>query len=585
VVCCFMTQKYEKSKNCSAELNYANDRGNTIVPCMAQNRTDEGNPYRASGWLGILTAGKLWIDFKSDDQLESRVVQLLTECCSRLCKSETPVGKMVSLNSKMNKKKAPKAQKKKKVRAAAGKMAEGKVIDLPDESSITIPLNQPLEPGDQIELWGFYEYGEKFNFNLIGDSLQQVLIHFDIRPTQNVVVMNNKKDGCWQSEIRDSRVVRKFERGEYDENFHFIVKYEEDKLVFFINGEQLRKSFPIRVPMREGRNVVLKDDEDLGRWKKLKIPEPRITQESKGTSNVKLGEEMILEQALMVGDSIEVWGKYLEGDKYNFNIMRGKGDYLLHFDIRPDSRTICLDSTINTQWPGPLNLHLEDAFEWLAQGCANGDFHIKIEFAEQEMELFVNDKKIQEHIPYIFDLNKATHVVCSVPPGSNQNPWKKISLPKPTQILQSFGTYEFESLSIGDVINFTGHFRKEVDAFAINIMEDMNNLQLHISIRPYEGVVVLNSMANGGWGQEIRAAIPESLSTCGLFDIFVLVEEKSFGIEFSKDEENENVLLDMRMPHRADFTKARYICFRDVKDNVWTELNMPDGTSYAREIF
>ena len=58
-----------------------------IVPCMAQNRTEEGNPYRASGWLGILTAGKLWIDFKSDEQLEMRITQLLTECCSRLCKS------------------------------------------------------------------------------------------------------------------------------------------------------------------------------------------------------------------------------------------------------------------------------------------------------------------------------------------------------------------------------------------------------------------------------------------------------------------------------------------------------------------
>ena len=30
VVCCFMTQKYERSKNCSAELNYANDRGSTV---------------------------------------------------------------------------------------------------------------------------------------------------------------------------------------------------------------------------------------------------------------------------------------------------------------------------------------------------------------------------------------------------------------------------------------------------------------------------------------------------------------------------------------------------------------------------
>ena len=352
--------------------------------------------------------------------------------------------------------------------------------------------------------------------------------------------------------------------------------------MFFINGEQMRKSFPIRVPMREGRNVVFRDNEDLGRWKKLKIPEPRVTQESKGTSNIKLGEEMILEQALVVGDSIEVWGKYQDGEKYNLNIMRGKGDYLLHFDIRPSSNTICLDSTTNTTWPGSLNLDLKEAFYNLARTQPNGDFHIKIEFAEDQMELYVNDVRIEGHIPYIFDLSTATHVICSVPEGSSQSPWKKISLPKPRLILQSFGTYEFENLSIGDVINLTGCYRKEVDAFAINIMQDMQNIQLHISIRPQEGVVVLNSMSNGGWGREVRANIPDSLAECELFDIFVLVEEKRFGIEYSKDGDNENVLLEMKMPHREDFTKARFVCFGGVTDNVWTELNMPDGTSYSR---
>ena len=426
-----------------------------------------------------------------------------------------------------------------------------------------------------------YEYGEKFNFNLVGDDWSQILIHFDIRPSQNVVVMNNKRNGQWQTEIRDSRVVRKFEKGAYDENFNLIVKYDEDKLVFFINGDQLRKSFPIRVPLKEGRNIVLRDDEDLGRWKKLKVPAPRVTQESRGTSDVKLGEEMILEQSLAVGDCIEVWGKYQEGDNYSFNIMRGKGDYLLHFDVRPKEGIVCLDSTVKTQkWTGSLNLHLEDLFKKLAHADPSGNFHIKIEFAENKMNLFVNEMLVEEYIPYAFDLETATHVVCFVPPGSNENPWKKISLPKPRQILQSFGTYEFKSLSIGDAINFTGHFRKDVDAFAIKIMEDPSTVHLHISIRPLEGVVVMNNRE----GQEISAAIPGSLTACELFDLFVLVEEKSFRVEFFKDGENENVLLEMKMNHLAKFTNARYVCFQDVHSNVWTELNMPDGTTYIREV-
>ncbi|XP_063688557.1 uncharacterized protein LOC134821743 [Bolinopsis microptera] len=587
VVCCFMTQKYEKSKNCSAELNYANDRGVVVVPCMAQNRTEDGNPFRASGWLGILTAGKLWLDFKSDEQLEKRIVQLLTECCARLCKSETPVGKMVSMESKMSKKKAP-VQRKKKVRgAAAGQAEEGTVMVLPDERSITVPLNQPLEPGDQIEVWGLYEYGEKFNFNLIGDDLSQILLHFDIRPTENVVVMNNKVNDQWQTEIRDNRVVRKFERGEYDENFNLIVKYDEDKLVFFINGDKMRKSFPIRVPLKEGRNVVLRDEDDLGRWKKLKVPAPRVTQESKGTSDVKLGEEMILEQSLAVGDCIEVWGKHQEGDNYSFNIMRGKGDYLFHFDVRPKEGIVCLDSIVKTQqWTGSLNLHLEDLFKKLAHADPSGNFHIKIEFAENKMILFVNEMLVEEYIPYAFDLDTATHVVCFVPPGSNENPWKKISLPKPRQILQSFGTYEFKSLSIGDVINFTGHFRKEEDRFDIKIIEDPTSVHLHISIRPLEGVVVLimNIRDAPERVQEISAAIPDSLAECELFDLFVLVEEKNFRVEFFKDGENEKVLLEMKMNHKNEFANARYVSFHDVQSNVWTELNMPDGTTYIRDV-
>ena len=121
-MCCFMSEKYEKSKNCSAELNYANDRGSMIVPCMVQTRTESGNPYRASGWLGIITAGKLWIDFKSDDNMPQRSVQLLTECCNRLSKAEEAVGKMKFLKDQMKKKPARIAGPRKKlpvVQAAA----------------------------------------------------------------------------------------------------------------------------------------------------------------------------------------------------------------------------------------------------------------------------------------------------------------------------------------------------------------------------------------------------------------------------------------------------------------------------------
>ena len=48
----------QESKNCKKELNYADSQDVAIVPVMC----DQG--FKATGWLGIITAGLLWIDFR-----------------------------------------------------------------------------------------------------------------------------------------------------------------------------------------------------------------------------------------------------------------------------------------------------------------------------------------------------------------------------------------------------------------------------------------------------------------------------------------------------------------------------------------
>lgn len=418
---------------------------------------------------------------------------------------------------------------------------------------------------------------------MIGDSWNEVLLHFDIRPTENVVVMNNKASGHWRHEVRDNRIVRKFERGELDENFHLLIKCEKKEFVFFMNGEKTRKPFPIRAPLKDGRNIVFRDEEDLGRWKKVRIPEARASQDGRGVSDLKRNEEVILEKSLSIGDCLEVWGKVQEDDRYSLNIMRGTKDYLLHMDIRPESRTICLDTTLHEKWPGSYNKHLSDEYAILTSN-PQGQFHIKVQFEEEGMELSIDDHTYAGIIPYEFDLTEATHVRCSVSEGSDINPWNKIALPKSTQMLTTYSTYEFDKLSIGDIINVTGYMRKNLGAFSFNIIEDDINWHLHIAVRPASRHVVLNAMLGGGWGQELYYDIPNTLLNCGMFDIFVIIEEKTFKIEMSKDGENENVLLDMRMPFRGDFSKVKYIMFKDFEDNVFTELHMPDGSSYVREI-
>ena len=50
------------SRNCKKELNYADGQTKSIVPVMCEKG------FKAQGWLGIITAGLLWIDFRYIDK-------------------------------------------------------------------------------------------------------------------------------------------------------------------------------------------------------------------------------------------------------------------------------------------------------------------------------------------------------------------------------------------------------------------------------------------------------------------------------------------------------------------------------------
>jgi len=73
VVCPFMTQKYSESKNCKKELNYTDGLNVPIVPVMAEKN------FKATGWLGVITAGMLWIDFRNEDNFENSITSLAKE--------------------------------------------------------------------------------------------------------------------------------------------------------------------------------------------------------------------------------------------------------------------------------------------------------------------------------------------------------------------------------------------------------------------------------------------------------------------------------------------------------------------------
>ncbi|KAG5848464.1 hypothetical protein ANANG_G00098730 [Anguilla anguilla] len=91
VICPFMTPEYQASRSAKKELNYADTRGVTIVPVMVAKN------WEASEWLGLITAGLLWIDFrnaeKSDDHFEKCIKSLEEEimfCAGNLLSVEAP---------------------------------------------------------------------------------------------------------------------------------------------------------------------------------------------------------------------------------------------------------------------------------------------------------------------------------------------------------------------------------------------------------------------------------------------------------------------------------------------------------------
>jgi hypothetical protein len=74
VVVCFMSQKYQESNNCMLEVKFARQSGVEIIPVIM-----EGGGWRASGWLGLITAGSLWVRLSDESQFDDSMRQLYSQ--------------------------------------------------------------------------------------------------------------------------------------------------------------------------------------------------------------------------------------------------------------------------------------------------------------------------------------------------------------------------------------------------------------------------------------------------------------------------------------------------------------------------
>ena len=70
-VVCFMSEKYQQSANCMLEVKFAKQSGVGMIPVMM-----EGSGWRPSGWLGLITAGSLWVRLSDESQFEDNIRQL-----------------------------------------------------------------------------------------------------------------------------------------------------------------------------------------------------------------------------------------------------------------------------------------------------------------------------------------------------------------------------------------------------------------------------------------------------------------------------------------------------------------------------
>ena len=72
MVICFLSQAYQDSANCKLELKFAQQSGVPIIPAML-----EPPPWRATGWLGLVTPGSLWIPFHTATIDEGTISKLI----------------------------------------------------------------------------------------------------------------------------------------------------------------------------------------------------------------------------------------------------------------------------------------------------------------------------------------------------------------------------------------------------------------------------------------------------------------------------------------------------------------------------
>merc|ERR1712176_985926 len=139
------------------------------------------------------------------------------------------------------------------------------------EVNVRYPLNRPLRVGDVINAWGTYNDINtiKFNVNIVGDN-DITLLHVDFRPYIDTIVLNNKVDGSWQTEIRPAfSTADNFEAGK---KFKVTIEVLEGEYKISFENNEIGARFPQRDDIALAKSVALYGGSNGFEWKYLNLP-------------------------------------------------------------------------------------------------------------------------------------------------------------------------------------------------------------------------------------------------------------------------------------------------------------------------
>jgi len=234
----------------------------------------------------------------------------------------------------------------------------------------------------------------------------------DFRPYIDTIVLNNKVDGRWQTEVRPAFSSSTFVSGD---TFKVTIEVLDGEYKISFNDEEIGARFPQRDDLALATAVALYGGSNGFQWTYLRLPELRIAVEKSSYP---------LSAPLKVGDVIKAWGVYVDDttSKFNVNIIGDDGIFLLHVDFRPYIDTIVLNNKVDGRW----QTEVRPAFS--SSTFVSGDtFKVTIEVLDGEYKISFNDEEIGARFPQRDDLALATAV--ALYGGSNGFKWTYLSVP------------------------------------------------------------------------------------------------------------------------------------------------------------